>query len=433
MALTKIINDENKEYRPVLTDKLVLDAKPTVNSFNAITSDAVARAVAGASGEVPAVEEGDNGRVLTAIYDEGGAAVEWADAPTELPDMTDNAGKILGAVDVEGTMEAKWINPPEELPGLTDNAGKVLKVNAGATGVEWANENTVTVDQSYNASSTNPQSGTAVADALSGVNQVPSVGSGNDGMVLKATYRGGEGSYSWYADDNTTYTAGNGIDIDGWNQISVDVDNTTIKNAVSQSTLQTVYSLGVEVSTVYAAFVTNSSVKSKLTTDSSAYGKKIKIHIPGNTFRYQGSMDPSYNVYVELCSNQYFNPSETALYPRAALATTYNSQTGYTFIDEQDIEVSCDMTDWRGARLDPATSSSAYWFMGFFRTTNPNYTSNDAFGKSSSSLSGNPVIISEDVATNTLCVANPIPAFSSDENGKVLGVVNGALAWVSLT
>ena len=74
MALTKIINDENKSYRPVLTDKLVLDAKPTVNSFNSITSDAVARAIAGASGDVPQVTEDDNGKVLGAIYDEGGAA-----------------------------------------------------------------------------------------------------------------------------------------------------------------------------------------------------------------------------------------------------------------------------------------------------------------------------------------------------------------------
>ena len=80
MALTKILNDENKSYKPVLTDKLVYDTKPTVNSFNGITSDAVARAIAGASGEVPAVTESDNGKVLTAVYDEGGAAVEWAEA-----------------------------------------------------------------------------------------------------------------------------------------------------------------------------------------------------------------------------------------------------------------------------------------------------------------------------------------------------------------
>lgn len=169
MALTKIINDENKSYRPVLTDKLVLDAKPTVNSFNTITSDAVARAIAGASGEVPQVTETDNGKVLTAVYDEGGAAVEWADAPVSLPDMTGNDGKILGAVDNSGTMEAQWINPPDGLPSVTGNAGKVLKVNAGATGVEWANESTVTVDQTYNSSSANAQSGTAVAQAIASI------------------------------------------------------------------------------------------------------------------------------------------------------------------------------------------------------------------------------------------------------------------------
>lgn len=112
MALTKILNDENKSFQPVLTDKLVYDTKPTVNSFNGITSDAVARAIAGASGEVPAVTESDNGKILTAIYDEGGAAVEWADAPSGIPDMTSQDGKILGAVNNGGTMEAQWINKP---------------------------------------------------------------------------------------------------------------------------------------------------------------------------------------------------------------------------------------------------------------------------------------------------------------------------------
>lgn len=79
MAITKCINSESKQYKPVLTDKLVLDAVPTVNSLNSVTSDAVARAIAGASGEVPQVTENDNGKVLTAIYDAGGPAVEWAE------------------------------------------------------------------------------------------------------------------------------------------------------------------------------------------------------------------------------------------------------------------------------------------------------------------------------------------------------------------
>lgn len=110
--MQKIINSNTAKYQPMLTDNLVLDDKPTVNSFNTVTSDGVARAIAGASGEVPAVTESDNGKVLTAVYDEGGAAVEWADAQG-------------GGTD---------------LPELTGNAGKVLKVNSGATGVEWAND-----------------------------------------------------------------------------------------------------------------------------------------------------------------------------------------------------------------------------------------------------------------------------------------------------
>lgn len=144
MALTKILNDENKSFKPVLTDKLVYDTKPTVNSFNGITSDAVARAIAGASGEVPAVTESDNGKVLKAIYDEGGAAVEWADAPSGIPDMAGQDGKILGAVDNSGTMEAQWISKPVSNVTTSD---KQFVVGVNGTGlpitVDCANATTV--------------------------------------------------------------------------------------------------------------------------------------------------------------------------------------------------------------------------------------------------------------------------------------------------
>ena len=119
MALTKILNDENKSYKPVLTDKLVYDTKPTVNSFNGITSDAVARAIAGASGEVPQVTESDNGKVLTAVYDEGGAAVEWAEAPSGIPDYsTSDDGKVLGVtVDSSGETPVASVDWVEQSGG----------------------------------------------------------------------------------------------------------------------------------------------------------------------------------------------------------------------------------------------------------------------------------------------------------------------------
>lgn len=124
MALTKIINDENKSYRPVLTDKLVLDAKPTVNSFNSITSDAVARAIAGASGEVPQVTENDNGKVLTAIYDDGGAAVEWATAQGGESNVTTSDHQFVVGVNGTGvpiTVDCIGGTPVMEPGYITDN------------------------------------------------------------------------------------------------------------------------------------------------------------------------------------------------------------------------------------------------------------------------------------------------------------------------
>ena len=57
----------------------------------------------------------------------------------------------------------------------------------------------ITVDQTYNGSSTNPQSGIAVAQALSGTGQVPTVTSNDDGKVLKASYDSAtsQGSFRW--------------------------------------------------------------------------------------------------------------------------------------------------------------------------------------------------------------------------------------------
>ena len=150
--LRKVINSSTQQFEPVLVDKLVLDAVPTVNSFNSVTSDAVARAVAGASGGVPQVTESDNGKVLKAVYDEGGAAVEWGEAAPA-----------------------------------------------------------VTVDQTYNSLSENPQSGVAVAEAIATVNQVPASTSSDENKVLKVNAQGVPG---WAeASAGTEYSFGNGLTV----------------------------------------------------------------------------------------------------------------------------------------------------------------------------------------------------------------------------
>jgi hypothetical protein len=86
-----------------------------------------------------------------------------------------------------------------QVPASTSSdEDKVLTVNSSGTPV-WTTPATVTVDQNYNASSTNAQSGTAVAQAIAGisVDEVPDVTSGDDAKLLKATYSGGTGSYAW--------------------------------------------------------------------------------------------------------------------------------------------------------------------------------------------------------------------------------------------
>lgn len=164
--MKKQLVSATKTYQPSYPDELLVDDKANVGSYNLITSDAVARAVAGASGEVPQVTESDNGKVLTAVYDEGGAAVEWAES----------------------------------------QGGNV--------------------DQTYNSASTNAQSGTAVAGALATVDEVPDVTSTDNGKVLKAAYSEGAGSYSWQAEPGILdLVAGTGISItEGTNDLTIAAD-----------------------------------------------------------------------------------------------------------------------------------------------------------------------------------------------------------------
>lgn len=122
------------------------------------------------------------------------------------------------------TVTEEYTDIPNIPASTSVDENKVLTVNASGNAV-WAAPATVTVDQTYDASSTNAQSGTAVAsavsNAVSGLDEVPTVTSSDNGKVLKATYSGGAGSYAWATDSDTTYTAGNMINISNQNAIGV--------------------------------------------------------------------------------------------------------------------------------------------------------------------------------------------------------------------
>lgn len=80
-----------------------------------------------------------------------------------------------------------------------------------------------TVDQTYSASSTNAQSGVAVAQAVAGVNAVPASTSSDADKVLTVDAQGVPG----WANAQAPISAGNGVDITN-NVVSAKVDGSTI-------------------------------------------------------------------------------------------------------------------------------------------------------------------------------------------------------------
>lgn len=100
-----------------------------------------------------------------------------------------------------GTAVADAISGVRQVPSTqsTDN-GKVLGVTDANGTLGWVAKSgggSGTVDQTYNASSTNAQSGTAVAGAIATVRQVPSTQSTDNGKVLGVT--DANGTLGWVA------------------------------------------------------------------------------------------------------------------------------------------------------------------------------------------------------------------------------------------
>ena len=196
--------------------------------------------------EVPDVTSADDGKVLKATYSGGVGSYSWETAPSggtsDYTDLTNkpaienhtlaagnNTAASLGLAttsDISDMATQTWVGQQgyltsaDEVPTVTSNDdGKVLKAtySGGAGSYSWE-----TAPTELPASSSIDEGKVLTVDSSGNpiwlnvdVDEVPAVTSNDDGKVLTATYSGGVGSYAWA-------TAGGG----GGGGLSVETDGT---------------------------------------------------------------------------------------------------------------------------------------------------------------------------------------------------------------
>lgn len=459
---------KNTDAVPVLKDELVFDTTPTVNSTNPVTSDGVARAIAGASGEVPVVTEGDNGKILTAIYDEGGAAVEWAEAPSGIPEYsTSDDGKVLGVVvDTSGeepVASVDWVTQSgggdsdtvvvEYAEGMDDTAVRavVAEIRAGlAEGKAillrdstnecvgtitylWDNGSHTTLEVVFKAQvggggsyytyelNERESGDTSTFTRSSGaINGVPSASSTDDGKVLGATYNGLSTSVGWVvptvnADGETI--AGNGT-VDA--PLSVKHDSSlgtasVFSEIIDESNLSWTNNQYIDV-TVTAAQI--NAIRAKLNNAEPVYlgmlfsgGPTIKLNRSSGAsgkscYMHIGSPTWGY-LFIAVSTN--------------SLGTTNSS--GVVSVDLSSLALS-------SFTYRPENMLSGTWRI-WFSASSRQYTdpieelSNDLYNVT---VDGSTAVTTEFrmwSSENALAVTNPVPAYAAGDAGKVLQVNAG--------
>lgn len=185
-----MVTDEDISYND-LTDKPTIPTTTdsvTSGSTAALTSGGAYTALSGKQDTLP-TQSGNSGKFLTT----NGSALSWGTVEA-LPSQTSQSGKFLTT---NGT-NASWADIPTEIPSQTGNSGKYLTTNGSAT--SWASISIPTVDQTYDGTSTNAQSGVAVKSAIdSAVSSVykaagsvafaslPALSSANEGKVYNVS------------------------------------------------------------------------------------------------------------------------------------------------------------------------------------------------------------------------------------------------------
>lgn len=280
--------------------------------------------------------------------------------PTATSDLT-NDSNFITLSDVPAQVNADW--------------------NSSSGASEILNKPTIpTVDQSYSSSSTNAQSGVAVAQAIAAI-------------------------------PSSSYTAGSGIEIVN-NEISVVYDSDTLE--MQQTTVTHTYDVD---SFAWGAYFGDSYGVTPQNVVNQFRTVPVTVHIPANTFyAYPPPTEQDAVIMFRADYNTY--PTDSNTYCATPLSYTFDSSTGLLWLDEQDVVVTALV----------GNDTCNYFSFGF----NEGGSLSISMWLPPDTLTfAEPVQFSYPAAaTPELAVKNPLPASTSADEGKVLKVdANGDPEW----
>ncbi len=263
----------------------------------------------------------------------------------------------------------------------------------------------VVVDQSYSASSTNAQSGTAVADALATINQVPASTSADEDKVLTvdsngdavwAAAQGGGSSYTFSA----PLSESSGT-------VSLSLDSNTLKT--QRSTTDVGFSNSLQNSNGYAAGSVGVSGTSDIVVS-------MTIHISQDLYGQKAWQnktilpiligDTGWNSY----SNQW-------VLANASVSVNQGAGSAYSLTCEFTINASPSSPNYPTSLNGTTLSNAFYLAFGVFDSASAltARSSSQIYGASDSTAT-----YQYGSALTLLAVKNPVPSVTSSDNGKVL-------------